>query len=58
MSEASSSLFMEKQVVRAETIQTLKCGKLNLSFASGNANGDSFWTMIPDSKIGEKYSQN
>ena len=49
---------MEKQVVRAETIQTLKCGKLNLSFASGNANGDSFWTMILDSKIGEKYSQN
>ena len=58
MNEASSSLSMEKQVLRAETIQALKCVDSNLSFDSTNGDGDRFQTMFPDSKIAEKYSQN
>ena len=30
----------------------------NLSFFSVNGDGDRFWTMFSDSKIGGKYSQN
>ena len=58
MSEASSSLSMEEQLLRAETIQALKCVNSNLSFASANGDGDRFRTMFPDSKTAEKYSQN
>jgi len=57
MSEPSSSLTLEEQVIRAETIQALKCVDSNLSFASANGDGDRFKTMFPDSKIAEKYSQ-
>ena len=49
MSEASSSLSMEEQVLRAETIQALKRVDSNLSFASANGDGDRFRTMFPDS---------
>jgi len=58
MSEPLSSLTLEEQVIRAETIQALKCVDSNLSFASANCDGDRFKTMFPDSKIAEKYSQN
>ena len=58
MSEASSSLSVEEQVLRAETIQALKCVDSNLSFASANGDGDRFRTMFPDSKIAKQYSQN
>jgi len=57
MSEPLSSLTLEEQVIRAETIQALKCVDSNLSFASANGDGDRFKTMFPDSKIAEKYSQ-
>ena len=59
MSEPSSSLTLEEQVIRAETIfQALKCVDSNLSFASANGDGDRINTMFPDSKIAEKYNQN
>ena len=58
MSEASSSLSMEGQVLRTETIQGVKCVDSNLSFASANGDRDRFQTIFPDSKIAEKYSQN
>ena len=58
LSEASSSLSVEEQVLRAETIQALKFVDSNLSFASANGDGDRFRTMLPDSKIAEQYSQN
>ena len=57
MSEASSSLSVEEQVLRAETIQALKCVDSNLSFASANGDRDRFRTMFPDPKIAEQYSQ-
>ena len=53
MNEASSSLSMEEQVLRAETIQALKCVDSNLSFNSANGDGDRFRTLFPDSKIAE-----
>lgn len=56
MSEPSSSLTLEEQVIRAETIQALKCVDSNLSFASADGDGDRFKAMFPDSKIAEKYS--
>ena len=40
MSEASSNLSLEEQVLRAETIQVLKCVDSNLSFSSANGDGD------------------
>ena len=49
---------MEEQVLRAETIQALKCVDSNLSFASANDDGDRFRTMSPGSKIAEQYCQN
>jgi len=58
MSEPSSSLTLEEQVIRAETIQALTCVDSNLSFASADGDGDRFKAMFPDSKIAEKYSQN
>ena len=58
MSEAFSSLSVEEQVLRAETIQALTCVDSNLSFASANGDGHRFRTMFPDSKIAEQYSQN
>ena len=42
MSGPSSSLTLEEQVIRAETIQALKCIDSNLSFASANGDGDRF----------------
>ena len=47
-------MTLEEQVIRAETIQALKCVDSNLSFASANGDGDRFKTMFP----AEKYSQN
>ena len=58
MSEASSRLSVEEQVLRAETIHGLKFVDSNLSFASANNDGDRFRTMFLDSKIAEQYNQN
>ena len=57
MSEASSSLSMEEQVLSAETIQALKCVDSNLSFASTNGDRGRFWAMFPDSKIAKSIAR-
>ena len=50
LSSSTIKFFLEEQVFRAETLQTLDCVYSNYSFATAN-NDNKFKAVSPDSKI-------